>query len=172
MMHRVLVGLGSNVGDRLGFLQKAVDALANSTGLTLVAISSVYETEPVGVKEQPQFLNAALEFSSTLSAQEVYDRLKQIEQSIGRTPSGRWGPREIDLDLLYFDDTVLETATFIVPHRESSNRRFVLIPLTEIAGDFVDPARKRSLRALLEQCPDSCAVVKSSFQLHSSALEA
>jgi len=171
-MHRVLVGLGSNVGDRLGFLQKAVRELERTPGITLTSISSVYETEPVGKKNQPQFLNAAVELSCSVSASQIYERMKKIERIIGRTPTERWGPREIDLDLLYFDDEVIQGPTFIVPHRESSNRRFVLVPLSEIAADFVDPAKKCSVRTLLENCADTCDVIKSPFHLHSSALEA
>ena len=98
--------------------------------------------------------------------------MKEIERLIGRTPTERWGPREIDLDLLYYDDEVLESPMFVVPHRESSNRRFVLVPLSEIAADFVDPAKKCSVRSLLENCPDTCEVLKTPFHLHSSALEA
>ena len=171
-MHRVLVGLGSNVGDRLGFLQKAVHELERTQGISVTSISCVYETEPVGKKNQPQFLNAAIELSCSVSALQLYMRMKEIERLIGRTPAERWGPREIDLDLLYFDDAVIESLTFIIPHREASNRRFVLVPLSEIAADFVDPAKKCSVRTLLECCSDTCEVVKSPFHLHSSALEA
>jgi 2-amino-4-hydroxy-6-hydroxymethyldihydropteridine diphosphokinase len=171
-MHRALVGLGSNVGDRLGFLQKAVSELEHTPGFAVTSISSVYETEPVGKKNQPQFLNAAVELRCPVSASQLYVRMKEIEQKIGRTPTERWGPREIDLDLLYFDDEVIESSTFVVPHRESSIRRFVLVPLSEIAADFVDPAKKCSVRTLLESCPDTCEVIRSPFRLRSSALEA
>jgi 2-amino-4-hydroxy-6-hydroxymethyldihydropteridine diphosphokinase len=171
-MHRALVGLGSNVGDRLGFLQKAVDELEHTPGISVVSISSVYDTEPVGKKDQPQFLNAAVELRSMLPASELYERMKEIERRIGRMPSERWGPREIDLDLLYFDNEVIESPTFTVPHKESSNRRFVLVPLSEIAGDFVDPVQGCSVRVLLKRCPDTCAVVESPYTLHLSAPEA
>jgi 2-amino-4-hydroxy-6-hydroxymethyldihydropteridine diphosphokinase len=171
-MHRVFVGLGSNVGDRLGFLQRAVHELESTPGVAVTSISSVYETEPVGKKNQPHFLNAAIELRCLVSAQLLYERMKEIERLVGRTPTERWGPREIDLDLLYFDDEVIVNRTFSVPHRESSNRKFVLIPLSEIAADYVDPAKKCSVRSLLESCPDTCEVVKSAFHIRSSALEA
>ena len=170
-MHRVLVGLGSNVGNRLEFLQRAIDELGRTPGVVIRSISSVYETEPVGKKDQPQFLNAAIELHCSLSAAQLYGRLKDIERTIGRTPSERWGPREIDLDLLYFDDAVIESSSFIVPHRESSNRRFVLVPLSEIAGEFVDPVRMQSIRTLLESCPDHSEVIKSPVPLRLSAKE-
>jgi 2-amino-4-hydroxy-6-hydroxymethyldihydropteridine diphosphokinase len=171
-MHRVLVGLGSNVSDRLGFLQKAVRELEGTPGISLTTLSSVYETEPVGKKDQPHFLNAAIELGCSMSALQLYERMKEIERSIGRTSTDRWGPREIDLDILYFDDAIIESPTLIIPHREASDRRFVLVPLTEIAGDFVDPAKRCSVRSLLESCSDTCAVVKSPFHLHISAPEA
>jgi 2-amino-4-hydroxy-6-hydroxymethyldihydropteridine diphosphokinase len=171
MMHRVLVGLGSNVGDRLEFLQRAVRELERTPEVSVTSVSSVYETEPVGKKDQPHFLNAAIELRCSISASQLYERMKEIERLIGRMPTERWGPREIDLDLLYFDADVREGPTYIIPHREASNRRFVLVPLSEIAGDFVDPAKNCSISSLLENCPDTCEVVKSPFHLQSSALE-
>jgi 2-amino-4-hydroxy-6-hydroxymethyldihydropteridine diphosphokinase len=171
-MHRVLVGLGSNIGDRLTFLQSAIRELERTPGITVTSVSSVYETEPVGKKNQPYFLNAALELRCSLSAAQLYFRMKEIERLVGRKPTEQWGPREIDLDLLFFDEEIIEHPLFIVPHRESSNRRFVLIPLTEIAADFVDPSKNRSIQSLLENCPDTCEVLKSTSQLHLSGLEA
>lgn len=171
-MCRVLVGFGSNIGDRLGFLQQGMRELEHTPGISVTSVSPVYETEPVGNKDQPQFLNAVVELQCSLSAQQLYERLKEIERLVGRMPRERWGPREIDLDLLYFGDEVIEGPLFIVPHRESSNRRFVLVPLSDIAADFIDPAKKCSVRTLLEHCPDTCEVVRSPYQLVPSAREA
>jgi 2-amino-4-hydroxy-6-hydroxymethyldihydropteridine diphosphokinase len=171
-MHRVLVGLGSNVGDRLSFLRQAVLELERTPGVALTSLSSVYETEPVGKKDQPQFFNAAVELSCSISAVQLHERLKGIERSIGRMPTERWGPREIDLDLLYFDDAIIESPTLIIPHRDASKRRFVLVPLTEIAADFVDPVVQCSIGTLLENCPDTCEVIKSPFHLRPTASEA
>lgn len=170
-MDRVLVSIGSNIGDRLYFLQKAVDELRKIPGITLRSASSVYETEPVGKKDQPPFLNAGLELASTIPASRVLAALKEIERKVGRTPSERWGPREIDLDLIYAGSTIVEDGRLVLPHREAANRRFVLTPLAEIAPDFVDPVRKLTLRELLLSCPDSNSVVKISSTIHLPAAE-
>jgi len=165
-MGRVFVSLGSNIGDRLGFLQKAVDALGNASGFKLKSASPVYETEPVGKKNQPRFLNAAVELESLLSPDSILVNLKQVERAVGRTPSQKWGPREIDLDLIYVEDLVVKSPMLTLPHPEVAARRFVLTPLAEIAPDFVDPLRKRPLRDLLSSCPDVCEVVKTSSVIH------
>ena len=161
-MDRVLVSIGSNIGDRLGFLQKAVEELAKVPGITLRSVSSVYETEPVGKKDQPAYLNAALELASTIPAAQVFAALKEIERKVGRTPSERWGPREIDLDLIYVGATVAQEGRIVLPHREAAHRRFVLTPLAEIAPEFVDPVRKVTLKDLLLSCADSNSVVRIS----------
>lgn len=170
-MGRVFVSLGSNIGDRLGFLQKAVDALGNAPGFKVKIASPVYETEPVGKKDQPQFLNAAAELDSLLSPDSVLVNLQQIERLVGRTPSQKWGPREIDLDLIYVGNLVVKSPMLRLPHPEVAMRRFVLTPLAAIAPDFVDPLRKRTLRDLLSTCPDVCEVVKTSWMIHFSAVE-
>ena len=170
-MGRVFVSLGSNIGDRLRFLQKAVDALGNASGFKVRAASPVYETEPVGKKDQRRFLNAAVELESLLSPDSILVKLKQIERAVGRTPSQRWGPREIDLDLIYIGDLVVQSPTLTLPHPEAAVRRFVLAPLAEIAPNFVDPLRKRTLRDMLSNCLDECEVSKTSSMIHFSAVE-
>ena len=170
-MGRFFVALGSNIGDRLGFLQKAMDALGSAPGFEVRTVSSVYETEPVGKRDQRQFLNAAVELNSLMSPEDALANLKQIEQAVGRTLSERWGPREIDLDLIYVQDLVVDRPELVLPHPEVANRRFVLTPLAEIAPEFVDPLRKRSLSELLASCPDPNSVVKISSTIHTSAVE-
>jgi 2-amino-4-hydroxy-6-hydroxymethyldihydropteridine diphosphokinase len=170
-MGRVFVSLGSNIGDRLAFLQKAVDTLGNAAGFRVEAVSSVYETEPVGKKDQRRFFNAAVELESRLSPNSILVNLKQIEKTVGRTPNQKWGPREIDLDLIYVGNLVVKSPMLTLPHPEAAVRRFVLTPLAEIAPDFVDPLRTRSLTELLSSCPDVCEVVKTSSMIHISAAE-
>lgn len=170
-MGRILVSLGSNLGERLGFLQMAVDALGNAGSFRVKAVSPVYETEPVGKKDQPQFLNAAMELESLLSPDSILVALKQIERRVGRTPSQKWGPREIDLDLIYIGDLVVTSPLLTLPHPEVVGRRFVLTPLADIAPGFVDPVQKRTLRDLLAGCPDVCEVHKTSLIIHFSTQE-
>lgn len=134
-------------------------------GLIVVRISGVYETEPVGIKEQAAFLNAVLEGWSALHPIDLIGRLKEIEQKIGRTTSVRWGPREIDIDILYAGDLVVASPAVRVPHPEAPNRRFVLVPLAELAPGFPDPLTGRRLSDLLTACPGTEAVVPTTITL-------
>jgi 2-amino-4-hydroxy-6-hydroxymethyldihydropteridine diphosphokinase len=129
---RVFVGLGSNVGDRLANLRGAVAALRAHGDIDVVATSSVYETDPVG-PEQPDFLNAVVELSTDLAAEELLRVVKRIEVDLGRIPRQRWGPREIDLDLLVYGDRRIESDDLVVPHPQIAARAFVLVPLEELA---------------------------------------
>jgi 2-amino-4-hydroxy-6-hydroxymethyldihydropteridine diphosphokinase len=129
---RVFVGLGSNVGDRLGYLRAAVSSLRATDDVEVVAASTVYETEPAG-PEQPDFLNAVVELDTDLAAEELLRICKRVEADLGRVPRERWGPREIDLDLLVYGDRRVETDDLVVPHPQLSARTFVLVPLEELA---------------------------------------
>jgi len=170
-MARVFLSIGSNLDDRLSFLQQAVDALCQVPGFRIKSVSSVYDTEPVGKKDQPRFLNAALEVESALSPDSLIVNLKRIESLVGRTPSVKWGPREIDIDLIYVGELLMSSPLLTLPHPEAQHRRFVLTPLAEIAPDFVDPKNNETLRTLLAHCADPCEVTKSSLKIHCSAVE-
>jgi 2-amino-4-hydroxy-6-hydroxymethyldihydropteridine diphosphokinase len=128
------VGLGSNVGDRLANLRHAVTLLEDTEDIDVAAASRVYETNAVG-PPQPDFLNAVIEVRTALSADALLKRLKAVEREIGRSPSERWGPREIDLDLLTYGEASIEDADLVVPHPRMAERAFVLVPLAEIAAD-------------------------------------
>jgi 2-amino-4-hydroxy-6-hydroxymethyldihydropteridine diphosphokinase len=132
------------------------------------AVSSVYETEPRGVEDQAEFLNAAAFLESSLSAVELAGSLKILERSLGRTSSERWGPREIDIDLLLFDSLILETASLTIPHPELHKRRFVLEPLQELAPDVVHPLLQASISDLCDRCPDKGWVRKTTMKLTQS----
>ena len=166
---RVYVGLGSNRGDRLQFLSQALGELEGLDDCRVDACSSVYETEPVGRKDQPDFLNMVVCLETPASPAELYRNLKAIEQRVGRTDSVRWGPREIDLDLLYYSSRVVRDKDLEIPHPETMNRRFVLVPLNEIAADFIDPVRMMNVRELLAACPDTSSVRKTNLRLTSTS---
>lgn len=146
---RVFIGLGSNVGDKLAFLKAAIAALRVTPGVEVVRTSSIYETDAVGVEDQPMFLNAVAELRTDLAPSELLGRLKQIETEVGRNPGEHWGPREIDLDLLMYGDEMIEDGRLEVPHPEMAHRSFVLVPLLEIDRDIaipgVGPARMRDM---------------------------
>jgi len=161
MTRNIYIGLGSNVGDRLGFLDSAVLALGGLNNTKIVGMSSVYETEPYGNKGQPEFLNMAVELESSLESDELFSGLQSIEAKLGRQRTERWGPREIDLDLLYFGKEVVNQKKLQVPHPEVGLRRFVLVPLNEIAHFFIDPARRKNISELLAECTDSGVVRKT-----------
>jgi 2-amino-4-hydroxy-6-hydroxymethyldihydropteridine diphosphokinase len=139
---RAFVGLGANLGNRRRALHAAVDALADEAGIDVVAVSTLRETEPVGVGEQPCFLNGAAELETTLKARELLDRLLAVEQRFGRvrTP-GEHGPRTLDLDLLLYGDEVIDEPGLTVPHPRLHERRFVLEPLADLRPGLLVPGR-------------------------------
>jgi 2-amino-4-hydroxy-6-hydroxymethyldihydropteridine diphosphokinase len=136
------IGLGANLGDRAAMLRAALEQLAAEPGVEIVAVSSFRETDPVGIVDQPRFVNAAAAVETALSARELLDRLLGIERRLGRTQSGpRFGPRTIDLDLLLYGDDALAPPGLHVPHPRLHERLFVLEPLAELDPRLVVPGR-------------------------------
>jgi 2-amino-4-hydroxy-6-hydroxymethyldihydropteridine diphosphokinase len=133
------VGLGANLGPREITLLRAVDLLAETEGVEVRAVSQLRETEPVGVVEQPLFLNGAVALDTSLSPRELLDRLLEIERGIGRVRDVRWGPRVVDLDLLVYGDLQVDEPGLRVPHPRLHERRFVLEPLAELDPDLEIP---------------------------------
>ncbi len=160
-MHSAYIGFGSNISDRLSYIQNAIHALSEVEGIALQEISSLYETEPVGYEKQARFLNGVVAIETDLSPHTLLQTLKQIETNIGRQHRTRWGPREIDLDILIYGDICLQTSNLIIPHPEMHLRRFVLVPLAEIAPDVVHPVFNETTQTLLEKLEDDKSVVKS-----------
>ena len=146
----VFVGLGSNLGERAANLRKALVLLRGSGHFRVGKTSSFYETEPVG-PPQPLFLNGAAEGKTDLSAEAFLTLLKETEKAAGRKQTERWGPREIDLDLLFYGDSVLSTDELTVPHPRMQEREFVLTPLAEIAPEFRHPRLHKTNLELLER---------------------
>jgi 2-amino-4-hydroxy-6-hydroxymethyldihydropteridine diphosphokinase len=159
--YRVFLGLGSNVGEREKFLNRAVAELKKVRDTTIVWTSSVYETDPVGKTDQPKFLNAAVEIETQLEPRELFAAVKMIEQKLGRTTTEHWGPREIDVDLLLYDGLVFKDEEVTVPHPEMERRKFVLVPLKEIAPDLVHPISGMTMEELVATCKDEGRVVQS-----------
>jgi 2-amino-4-hydroxy-6-hydroxymethyldihydropteridine diphosphokinase len=141
-MTRAYVGLGANLGDRERTLRAGLDVLAAEDGIEVVTVSTLRETEPVGVGEQPRFLNGAVALDTTLSARELLDRLLAVEQLLGRVRvAGEHGPRTLDLDLLLYGDETIDERGLTVPHPRLHERRFVLEPLAELDPGLVVPGR-------------------------------
>ncbi len=151
-MTEAFVALGANLGNRAASLERALRGIASFS--EIVRVSSVYETEPVGLADQPTFLNAVAQISTGLNARQLLTNLLEIEQSLGRERSVRNGPRMIDLDLLLYGSSVISEPGLEVPHPRLNQRRFVLAPLAEIAPKLVHPVLGVTMVNLLSQLPE------------------
>jgi len=136
---RAYVGLGANLGSRRGTVERAVSLLAAVEGVDVLAVSELRETDPVGVVDQPRFLNGAAALETTLSARELLDALLTIERLLGRERLERWGPRTIDLDLLLYGDEIVDESGLRVPHPRLHERRFALEPLAKLDPELEIP---------------------------------
>jgi 2-amino-4-hydroxy-6-hydroxymethyldihydropteridine diphosphokinase len=148
--HRAFVGLGANLGDRLGACRAAISAIVADGAGRVVAVSRFYHTAPQDYTEQDRFVNAVAEVETRLDPQTLLARLKAIEARMGRSDGGpRFGPRPIDLDILLYDDRVIDDGPLIIPHPRLYKRRFVLQPLCDIAPEMIHPVLKVSMAELL-----------------------
>jgi 2-amino-4-hydroxy-6-hydroxymethyldihydropteridine diphosphokinase len=161
MIQNAYVGLGSNLGDRAGYLLLAVRGMRDA-GLDVIRLSSIYETEPVEYENQPAFLNLVAEVRGTTlpSPEQMMARLLRIEYALGRTRDVRLGPRTVDLDLLIFKDEQVETEFLTLPHPRMALRRFVLVPLNELAPSLVHPVLGKRISELLAQTKDRSTVTR------------
>jgi 2-amino-4-hydroxy-6-hydroxymethyldihydropteridine diphosphokinase len=147
----IYLGLGTNLGDRLANLRSAIDAIADFA--KVADVSRIYETAPVGMLDQPSFLNMALLIESDLEPLPLLKRLKDIEKDLGRTESVRWGPRLIDIDILLYDDLKFEDEALDIPHPRMTERRFAMAPLAEIAPHVTHPVLGKTITELLGSLP-------------------
>ena len=160
-MNSAYLILGSNIGNSWEILAKANDLIKSEAG-EIIKKSSVYESAAWGNKNQPNFLNQALCVSTKLSAIALLKTLLVIEQQLGRVRDGsKWMARSIDIDILFYNADIISTEELKIPHPYIHERRFVLLPLQEIAGEFIHPQHKKSIAKLLVECPDKLEVVKT-----------
>ena len=168
MPYSVILGLGSNIGNRLQYLQRAVDGLWDWG--RIIAVSPVYETEPVGIRTEYFFFNAALILETLCEPHDLLRAVHAIERNLGRDPAAAMNDREIDIDLLLYNGILLRDALLEVPHPRFSERRFALVPANDIAPQFVHPALHRTVNDLLTHCPDQSRVEATAHRLSVSQL--
>ena len=149
-MATAYIGIGSNLGNRQENCLRAIELLEKE-GIVIKKRSSMHETEPWGVKDQPRFINMAIEIETGLKPEELLRTLKNVERELGREESFKWGPRSIDLDILLFDDLILKEDDLEIPHPLMHERDFVLKPLCEIAPDRIHPVLKKKICDLVQE---------------------
>ena len=150
-MPHAYIGFGSNVEDRQSYIHQALDCLSGEEHASVVQVSSIYETEPVGNEEQDWFLNGIAKVETDVLPPKLLTILQEIERKVGRQQRLHWGPREIDLDILIYDRFCVNSPTLVIPHPEMHQRRFVLEPFAEIAPDVIHPIFQERIDNLLRR---------------------
>ncbi len=153
-MHKTVIAIGTNLGDREKNIKTAL-RIAEENGIFVKKMSSLYETEPYGYKDQPAFLNAAALCETNLSPRELLNTLLAIEKKMGRVRKIHWGPRIIDLDIIFYEDLVINEIGLLIPHPDMQNREFVLKPLNEIVPCYVHPVFCKTVRTLYKEFEDA-----------------
>jgi len=160
MGHIAYIGIGSNIGDKLSNCEKAISEILRADRHKLLVKSSFFKTQPMGYTAQDWFVNGVIKIETNLEAHELLRALKTIEAQLGRTETLRWGPRTIDLDVLFFDDIEIHTEELQIPHPLIQNRQFVLVPLAEIDRNLVHPIFKKTIQQLLNDLNENQGVEK------------
>ena len=154
------IGIGSNIGDKVNQCEKAISEILKVDHHKLLAKSSLFKTQPIGYTSQDWFVNGVIKIETDLEAHELLRKLKIIESQLGRTETFRWGPRTIDLDILFFDDAEIHNEELQVPHPSIQERQFVLIPLAEIDRYLIHPVLKKTVQELLNNIKEDQGVEK------------
>jgi 2-amino-4-hydroxy-6-hydroxymethyldihydropteridine diphosphokinase len=160
MGHTAYIGIGSNLGDKRRHCEKAISQILEFDGHKLLAKSSLFKTQPVGYTSQDWFVNGVIKIETVLEPLDLLRTLKAIELQLGRTETFRWGPRTIDLDILFFDDIEIHTEELQIPHPLIQNRQFVLIPLAEIDRNLIHPVWNKTIQELLNDFKEDQGVEK------------
>ncbi len=149
-MSKIYLGLGSNVNDRITFINSAIKHVNKLSGCKVEQVSSFYESFPYGKTNQGNFINTVITVKTSIAPLDLFRLLKDIEIKTGRKQRGRWGPREIDIDILFYDNLILESNELTIPHNDLHNRGFVLMPLIELEPDIIHPKSKKLLKEYLD----------------------
>lgn len=159
-MAECYLSLGSNLGDRLRYIKVGLESISKSSGVEVLKTSSIYESDPVDYVNQPAFLNLAAEIQTHIGPLLLLRVLKAIETEVGRIPRERSHEREFDVDIIFYGNLQVDSENLVIPHPRAHLRRFVLVPIAEIAPDYVHPVFKKTINQLLMDCPDKSRVVK------------
>ena len=154
------IGIGSNLGTPGKNCIEAIEKISNTKDIKIISRSSFYQTEPIGEVQQDWFVNSAIKIKTNLSPTHLLSDLLNIESAMGRTREEKWGPRLIDLDLLFYGNLILGKKGLTLPHPEIQKRKFVLIPMSEIAENLVHPTLKKTIKTLLQESSDGTVVKK------------
>jgi len=146
---KAFVGIGSNIGDRMGNCLKAISMINDVDGCSVIKRSSFYRTEPIGYKDQNWFVNCIILVETKFSPYELLMQLQEIEKSMGREKGIKWGPRLIDLDIIMYDNLIMDNGKLTIPHPLMHKRRFVLIPMNEIAPSVIHPVLNKTIKEIL-----------------------
>jgi 2-amino-4-hydroxy-6-hydroxymethyldihydropteridine diphosphokinase len=157
---KAYLGLGSNIGDRLSYINKAIDKIRSLRETKLTRSASMYETAAWGKEDQEDFINTVVEIETMLTPQELFKEVKAFEKELERSRTERWAEREIDIDILFYGDSIIKDDSINIPHAQIENRRFVLVPMNEIAPGFVHPGLNKSISELLNSTKDILEVKK------------
>ncbi|KAA3612291.1 MAG: 2-amino-4-hydroxy-6-hydroxymethyldihydropteridine diphosphokinase [Calditrichaeota bacterium] len=158
-MKDVFCSLGSNLGDREHWLNSAVAALHDHP-VYAIERAPIYETAPVGMVDQPSFLNTAVGFKTALDPQQLLSLILDIERDLGRKRRIKWGPRTIDIDIIFYGKEIIETEKLTVPHPRFAERKFVLVPLSDLIPNFIPPGFSLPVNKILQNCGDDSAIQK------------
>ncbi len=157
-MHDVYLALGTNLGDKVDNLKIAIELL--SEFISDISVSNFYESAPMYIEDQPTFVNIVVGGECSLSPKELLEHVKELEEDIGRQPTFRNGPRVIDIDILYHGDTLMDTEELSIPHIGIEEREFVLIPLLDICGDYMDVRTGKTVEEMVDNIPDLRGLIR------------
>lgn len=149
-MHTAYIAFGSNIGDKENYIKKALEKIEERE-MKILKVSPIYETEPYGVLDQDSFFNGVAKIETNLEPENLIKELLDIEKHLDRVRERRWGPRTIDLDIIFYDDLIINEKDLIIPHNDMENREFVLKPLCDIDENFIHPVLKKSVRQLYDE---------------------
>ncbi|AVQ38136.1 2-amino-4-hydroxy-6-hydroxymethyldihydropteridine diphosphokinase [Clostridium sporogenes] len=149
-MHTAYVAFGSNIGEKENYIKRALEKIEERE-IKIIKVSPIYETEPYGVLDQDSFLNGVVKIETNLTPEDLIEELLNIEKQLDRVRERRWGPRTIDLDIIFYDDLIINEKDLVIPHKDMENREFVLKPLCDIDENFIHPVLKKSVRELYDR---------------------